>query len=336
MSNDIFLIGGVGSEITLEKTIEKIDALDNDDAVMVNIHSKGGDVFEGLAIYNYLKGLDRVVHTASAGIVASIASVFFLAGEKRFINDGDTFVIHLPSGGNFGNAEDLEKTADELRDIENKLAKIYAKETDLTKIQALKLMKEDNILESKFLKDNGFVDKIIKFKAVATYNFNKNKMDKKQVTQEVVESLFKKYFNKAFKKSEPQGKIVQDANGVEIDFFKLKPDQEIEIGAEAMIDDKKAVGEYTMPNGNKWIFVDGKFDKKIVQETDLEKANRENSELKDELQTMTEDIEAQKDLVKEAKKNFLDFKNTLTSEFDFDGKVVPTEPQEPKNRTVYK
>lgn len=67
-----------------------------------------------------------------------------------------------------------------------------------------------------------------------------------------------------------KNKTVQDATGVEIDFFKLEPTEEIQIGDEALIDNKKAVGEYTMPNGDTWIFEDGKLKKITVKDSSLE------------------------------------------------------------------
>lgn len=64
--------------------------------------------------------------------------------------------------------------------------------------------------------------------------------------------------------------IVQDANGLEIDFFKLKFDEIPQDGDEALIDNKKAKGEYTMPDGNIWTFVDGKLKEIKVKDSSLE------------------------------------------------------------------
>ena len=334
MENEIYLIGGVGDEITLQGTIEAVKNLNTTDPITFYIHSEGGSVFEGLAIYNYIKGLENDIITRTAGIVASIASIIFLAGAKRSVNENDSFLIHLPSTGSYGNAEDLEKTAEQLRDIEETLSKIYAKETKLTAKQALKLMGEGNFSDMDFLKENGFVDEIIKFKAVAKYEkFNTNKMNKETVT--AVESLFTKFFNKHFGKDEPKNKIVQDANGVEIEFFKLDKDAEIEIGAEAKIDDKKADGEYVMPDVGTYVFVNGLLDSIVVEETDLEKSTRENSELKDELQTTFASLDEQKKLVSKMKKDFKTFKNKITSEFDFTAETKPTEKTDPTSRTVF-
>ena len=160
--NDLYLIGEVGYEITLTDVINKVNNSDKKKPLNINIHSQGGSVYEGLAIYNYLKSLKQEVNTHSSGLVASIASIFFLAGKNRTINNTDNFLIHLPSGMSMGNAKDFEKTAKELRDIENKLATIYENETNLTKEEALELMKNDEFLNVDFLLEKGFVNDIIK------------------------------------------------------------------------------------------------------------------------------------------------------------------------------
>lgn len=328
--NDIYLIGEVGWELTLDKVVNLVKESDKTKPLNVHIHSPGGSVYDGLAIYNYLKGLDQEVNTVSSGLVASIASIFFLAGNKetRKVNSTDNFLIHLPSGGSFGNADDLEKTADELRDIEDKLATIYENETNLTKDEALALMKKDEMLTTDFLLEKGFVNEVVEFKAVAT--FNKNKMSTEAVTKKEVEGLFSKFKNdlkEFFNMNEPNNKVLKDANGVDIDFTDLKKDEEVTIGAKATINGEKASGEYTMPDGNKLVFENGGVTNIIEEETDLEKLQTENTSLKDELQTAGEDLQAKSDeldaqnvLIEKMKKDFTDFKNDVTSKFDFDGK----------------
>jgi len=343
MNNDIYLIGEIGWEVNLDTVIKAVKETDENEPLNVHIHSAGGGVYDGLAIYNYLKGLDREVNTISSGLVASIASIIFLAGNKetRVINETDNFLIHLPSGMGFGNAEDLEKSAKELRRVENTLSDIYAKETDLTKEEAIDLMSEDKMLDVEFLKEKGFVNEIKKFKAVAIFNNNKKMSKENTVTKEEVEGLFSTFKNELknfFGMNQPTNKIVKDANGVDIDFFDLENDEEIIVGAEATVDGQKAEGEYTMSDGNKYVFEDGKLSEIIVEETDLEKAQKENESLKDELQTVsenlqakTEELDAQNLVIEDMKAKFEEFKNTVTSKFDFKSKQNKKEVDEPKD-----
>lgn len=271
MKNDIYLIGEIGYEVNLNTVIEAVASSDKSKPLNVHIHSIGGCVYDGLAIYNYLKGLEQEVNTHSSGLVASIASIIFLAGAKatRNISTTDSFLIHLPMNFGGGNAEDFEKTAKQLRKIENQLADIYALETDLTKEEALELMKRDEMLDVNFLKEKGFVSNIIEFKAVATLtnNNNKNDMADKSVTKDEVEGMFTKFFNKFFP-SKPTNKIVSDANGVEIDFTELEADASPAVNDTATVDGANAEGEYVMPSGETYKFEAGVLTEIVEAEGD--------------------------------------------------------------------
>lgn len=331
--NDIYLIGEVGWEITLQTVIDAVEASDRNEPLTIHIHSHGGAVYDGLAIYNYLKGLEQEVHTKSSGLVASIASIIFLAGKKdtRSINSTDNFLIHLPSGGSWGNAEDLEKSAEELRKIEQKLADIYASETDLTSDEAKELMKEDKFLETDFLQEKGFVNEIIEFKAVASFKKQKMAKDEKQpLTKEGAEGLLSQFFNKYFGKKQPQNKIVQDATGTEIDFTDLEEEDTPSVGDKAMVDGENASGDYVMPNGETYVFTDGELTE--IKESDddeedetMDSLKAENEQLKDELATSAQNIENQekeiknlKDSIEEMKNDFTTLKNSITGSFDYD------------------
>ena len=348
MSNDIYLIGEVGWEVTLQSVINAVDNSDKTKPLNINIHSQGGSVYEGLAIYNYLKGLEQEVNTKSAGLVASIASVFFLAGRKetRTVNSTDSFLIHLPSNLGFGNAEDLEKTARELRDIEDKLVDIYTTHTSLTEAEALDLMKKDEMLDVDFLKEKGFVNEIIEFKAVAKFNnnkFNNNMAD--QLTKKEALSWFEKIENLLKpKKEEITSKIIQDANGADIDFVNVAKGDEPQIGDEAEIEGKKANGDIVMKDGSTWTFVNGKYDSMKPKEEDATaKLNDEITALKAELVTSKEETVAQEAIVAsnvvtigEMKTEVTELKNKVVSSFDYEGKEKPKDEGKGTSRQLFK
>lgn len=332
MKNDIYLIGEVGFEITLKTVIDAVNKTDQTQPLNVNIHTSGGSVYDGLAIYNYFKGLPQGVHTKSAGLVASIGSIIFLAGDKdnRQINSNDSFLIHLPSGMGFGNAEDLEKNAKMLRDVENKISDIYAKETDITKETAMELMKKDEMMDVNFLKDNGFVSEIIEFKAVA--NFNNKTMKNEAVTKKEVETMFNKFFKKFSLKKEPKNKIVQDANGVSLDFTELEDSDTVTVGDKALVDGSNAKGDYVLPSGETYTFRD---DGELLTITEAEEDGDETIEslkeeierLKDELGTNAQSITDKdaeiltlSDNAKAMKKMVNKMKNKITGSFDYTGK----------------
>lgn len=341
MQNDIFLIGEVGYDITLQTVIDAVAKTDASQPINVHIHSGGGSVYDGLAIYNYLKGLNQEINTSSSGLVASIASVIFLAGvkETRKVNRTDSFLIHLPMGFNGGNASDLEKTAKELRDIESKMADIYVSETSLTKDEAIALMKNDEMLDVDFLKDKGFVSEVVEFKAIANLINNKSKQMSEQLSKKDAESMFDKFektLKAIFGKSEPTSKLVQDASGTEINFTELEEDATPSVGDVATVDDSPASGEYVMPNGDTFTFVDGAVTEIVVfvEDNDEDLAEQIDA-LKLELEAKENEAIASAKKLKEISGEFVKFKATFKSNFKAE-KKEKKEDGEPTSRTFRK
>ena len=97
--------------------------------LVVEINSPGGNVWDGLAIFNMLRGRNAQVTTRVVGIAASIASIIALAGDTVEIADAALFMIHDPSGMVAGTAEDMRKMAAALDQHAEVLAGIYSKRT---------------------------------------------------------------------------------------------------------------------------------------------------------------------------------------------------------------
>ena len=97
--------------------------------LVVEINSPGGNVWDGLTIYNMLRGRQAPVTTRVVGIAASIASIIALAGDTVEIADAALIMIHDPSGMVAGSSEDMRKMADALDQHTEVLAGIYRKRT---------------------------------------------------------------------------------------------------------------------------------------------------------------------------------------------------------------
>ena len=98
--------------------------------LVVEINSPGGNVWDGLTIYNMLRGRQAPVTTRVVGIAASIASIIALAGDTVEIADAALIMIHDPSGMVAGSSEDMRKMADALDQHAEVLAGIYRKKTE--------------------------------------------------------------------------------------------------------------------------------------------------------------------------------------------------------------
>lgn len=83
----------------------------------VHINSYGGEVAEGVAIYNALKAHSAHVTTICEGFACSIASVVFMAGDDRIMRDSSLLMLHNASMPAYGDANDHRKAAEDLEVI---------------------------------------------------------------------------------------------------------------------------------------------------------------------------------------------------------------------------
>ena len=94
--------------------------------VTVRVNSPGGEVFDGIAIYNLLRGHVGGVDVVVDGLAASAASFIAMAGETVTMRPHSRMMIHDAIGICFGNAQDMLDTASLLDDLSENIAGIYA------------------------------------------------------------------------------------------------------------------------------------------------------------------------------------------------------------------
>ena len=140
---DIYLHGEIGDDswagandwgIVGQKFIrEQLEKAGDEEEINLYIHSPGGSVFEGWGMYYLLKESGKKINTYVNGLAASMATVFPFLGDNRSITKGSQQMIHNPWSFAAGNADDLEQTAKELRDIENEMIDFYHANTGYDK-----------------------------------------------------------------------------------------------------------------------------------------------------------------------------------------------------------
>jgi len=128
--------------------------------LVIEINSPGGNVWDGLAIYNMLRGRQAPVTTRVVGIAASIASIIALAGDTVEIADAALFMIHDPSGMVAGTSEEMRKMADALDQHAEVLAGIYSKVTGRPTSQIRAAMKEETWFTAQEAIQFGLADKM--------------------------------------------------------------------------------------------------------------------------------------------------------------------------------
>ncbi|MDP2377776.1 head maturation protease, ClpP-related [Reyranella sp.] len=132
--------------------------------ICVRINSPGGDVFDGLAIYNALKSHKGNVVCVVDGLAASAASFIAMAGTTVSIHESAMLMIHRAWGFAIGNEADMTEMAKVLAKIDGQLAGIYAKQTGKKAEEMLALMAGDSDgtwFTAQEAADGGFVDEII-------------------------------------------------------------------------------------------------------------------------------------------------------------------------------
>ena len=129
--------------------------------VTVNVNSPGGDMFEGLAIYNLLREHDGEVTVKILGLAASAASVIAMAGDKVQIARAGFLMIHNAWVMAIGNRNDLQEVADTLKPFDDAMAGIYAARTGAEPKAMAKLMDSETWIGGEAAIEGGFADELL-------------------------------------------------------------------------------------------------------------------------------------------------------------------------------
>lgn len=125
-SADILIYGEIGWDIQAVTFVNDLAALDVA-TLNVRINSPGGEVFEGMGVYNALIRHPARKITHVDGYAASMASVIAQAGHEIRMTQGSRMMIHDASGLVMGNAAEMVRMAKLLDDISNDIAGIYSR-----------------------------------------------------------------------------------------------------------------------------------------------------------------------------------------------------------------
>ncbi|MCR3984148.1 ATP-dependent Clp protease proteolytic subunit [Aeromonas caviae] len=143
----------------------------------IHIHSPGGDIMDGFAIYNTLARLTCKIDIWNDGLAASMASVILCLPNATVHMPSNAWVmIHKPWSGTVGNADDLRDMADWLDRNEALLLNAYEKKTGKTREELAALLSADTWLDGPQAKELGFVD-VLEEPILAAAYVNENKMN---------------------------------------------------------------------------------------------------------------------------------------------------------------
>lgn len=174
-SADIIIFGDITSWPWLESDVSaymlsnQILGLDVD-TINVHINSYGGEVAEGIAIYNSLKQHKAKIRTYCDGFAASIASAIFMAGDERVMSNASALMIHNAWSRARGNANDFRKVAEDLDKINQLSINAYMEHVTITEEKLKQLMNEETWLLPQEALDYGFATSITGEEPQAKYS----------------------------------------------------------------------------------------------------------------------------------------------------------------------
>jgi ATP-dependent Clp endopeptidase proteolytic subunit ClpP len=182
---DIYIFDEIGTYgVTAQDFISEIKGL-KDMPINLRINSLGGDVFDGMAMYNVIKRREAKTTVYIEGIAASIATIIALGADEVIMAENSLFMIHNAWGGTSGEAKDMRKTAETLDKITSELTDIYVKKTGLSYDALAEMMDEESWLNAQEAFDLGFIDTISdSIKVAAKYDVSKFK----NITQEEIKN----------------------------------------------------------------------------------------------------------------------------------------------------
>jgi len=152
-SETITIYGVIGEDWYGEGvTVKRIDAAlraIGDREVTVYINSPGGDMFEGIAIYNRLREHSQKVTTKVLGMAASAASIIYLAGVERQVASSAFLMIHNCWTFLSGNRHYLRDVSDDMEEFDAAMADLYAETSGQSVEDMAELMDDETFIRGK-------------------------------------------------------------------------------------------------------------------------------------------------------------------------------------------
>lgn len=163
-AGEILIYENIGSGwfggVSAKQFTESLKALGDISTLDVRINSYGGDVFDGITIYQQLVQTKAKVTTHVDGFAASIASVIAMAGQEIKIAEAGWIMIHDAWGMVAGNARDLREMADRMDAVSKQLAGIYSARTRKKDEDIVNWMAEEKWFDAKDAVANGFATSV--------------------------------------------------------------------------------------------------------------------------------------------------------------------------------
>jgi ATP-dependent Clp endopeptidase proteolytic subunit ClpP len=143
----------------------QIEGYGDIEEINIRIHSPGGSIAEGCAIYNSLKNHKAKVNVYIEGLCASIATVIAMAGDNIVMSPVSAFMIHNPfAQSTSGDATKLRMTAETLDKYKEVIINAYETKSKLSRQELSNLMDKETYMTADEAFEKGFVTSIAEIK----------------------------------------------------------------------------------------------------------------------------------------------------------------------------
>jgi ATP-dependent Clp protease protease subunit len=340
---DLISLFGGGETFNLSALKKFLDSLESDVTdIHVAINSGGGSVVEGWAIYDKLKTSGKKITTIGEGMVGSIATIIFMAGDVRKLHENSRFFIHnpywQPDSPTPMEADDLISLGESLQAEQKKILDFYSKQTGTAIEQLEPLMQKATDLTSTQAVEMGFANEIITTSVnykpyklvafVATENKPKQiKMNKNEQSVSWIKRSFTKLAAMINGVTLNMEMPVKDASGNEVLLY-VESETEDLTGKSAYLLDAEGNespapdGDYTDAN-NRVIKIAGGVVTEVVEAEAKKDENKDEPKMEDliakiaELEatkaSLTSELESVKSEKSKAETEFNAFKNEFES-----------------------
>lgn len=158
---DIYIYDEIGYwGVTARQFVNDLKALGDVTHINLHINSPGGDVFDGIAIFNALKFHGAAITVHIDGLAASMASVIAMVGNPVIMPENTMMMIHKPWGFSGGDANDMRDYADLLDKVESVLIPAYAEKTGKSTEEIAAMLEDETWMDGKECLELGFADQV--------------------------------------------------------------------------------------------------------------------------------------------------------------------------------
>ncbi len=166
----VYLYGVIGDEyggITSDQFRKALAEIPTKQEMDLHIHSDGGSVFEGVAMFSQLSQRSGPVNVIVDGLAASAASFVAMAGRTIEMAQHSWMMIHEAHGSTGGRASDFRAAADLMEAINAEIVSMYSKRWKGTEAELLAAMDAETWLDAEAAVECGLADRISEAMSIA-------------------------------------------------------------------------------------------------------------------------------------------------------------------------